>query len=61
MKGYLKPESPGDNDGKIGSCIKNMALFKNQKSGTNGYFIVHLEVWTVLFLREQYLANLSSE
>lgn len=30
-KGYLKPELPGDTDGKIGSCI-NMALFENQKT-----------------------------
>lgn len=39
MNGYLKRELLGDNDGRIGS-VKNMALFKNQKSGTNGYFIV---------------------
>lgn len=38
MKSYLKPESPGDTDGKVGGCLKSMALFKDQKSGTYGYF-----------------------
>lgn len=48
MKDYLKPESPGDT-GQVGSCIKNMALLKNPKLGTNGYFIVHPEVLIEIF------------